>query len=117
MLVPIFNGNNYDFWSIKMRTFFLSQDLWDIIVEDFVVPKNTSTLSVAEVAKLKINKQKDACALFILQHALADSIFLGIIRAKTTKQAWDILQEEFQDSIKIRTMKLLTLRRELKFLK
>ncbi|KAI5310938.1 hypothetical protein L3X38_040743 [Prunus dulcis] len=28
---PIFNGNNYEFWSIKMRTIFRSHGLWDLV--------------------------------------------------------------------------------------
>ncbi|XP_078158813.1 putative disease resistance protein RGA1 [Carex rostrata] len=31
--VPIFAGENYDMWKIKMRTLLLSQGLWDIVVK------------------------------------------------------------------------------------
>jgi len=34
MTAPTFNGENYDFWSIKMKTFFCSQDLWKIVDSD-----------------------------------------------------------------------------------
>lgn len=30
-LVPVFNGNEYELWSIKMRTLLMSRDLWDVI--------------------------------------------------------------------------------------
>ena len=36
--VPIFNGENFDFWRVKMETYFSSQDLWDIVEEGFTVP-------------------------------------------------------------------------------
>ncbi|PKA66436.1 hypothetical protein AXF42_Ash007134 [Apostasia shenzhenica] len=30
-LIPIFKGKGYEFWSIKMKTLFKSQDLWDLV--------------------------------------------------------------------------------------
>lgn len=54
--VSIFNGENYDFWSVKMETFFLSQELWDIVEEGFTVPVDTSPLNVAQEKELKKNK-------------------------------------------------------------
>jgi len=29
--IPMFKGENFGFWSIKMKTLFLSQDLWDFV--------------------------------------------------------------------------------------
>ncbi|CAL2226908.1 unnamed protein product [Prunus armeniaca] len=28
---PIFNGDNYEFWKIQMRTIFKSHGLWDLV--------------------------------------------------------------------------------------
>ena len=33
ILVLIFRGENYDYWSIKMKKVFCSQDLWNIVEE------------------------------------------------------------------------------------
>ncbi|XP_031259321.1 uncharacterized protein LOC116117440 [Pistacia vera] len=90
LLVPIFTGEKYHFWSIKMKTYFLSQNLWKIVNEG---PENTSTLSEFE---LQQQQQNDAAALFILQQALDDYIFSRISEAKTAKDAWQILKAEFQ---------------------
>jgi predicted glycosyltransferase len=49
----------------------------------------------------------------MIQQALADTIFPRIIGAKTAKEAWDILQEEFQGTTKVRLVKLQSLRRDL----
>lgn len=35
-LIYVFNGEKYEFWSIKMKTFFRSQELWDIVEDEFV---------------------------------------------------------------------------------
>nr|GFA79898.1 UBN2 domain-containing protein [Tanacetum cinerariifolium] len=29
--IPIFKGDSYEFWSIKMKTLFISQDLWEYV--------------------------------------------------------------------------------------
>lgn len=36
---PVFTGENYDFWSIKMKTIFKPHDLWDLMQEDCVSSK------------------------------------------------------------------------------
>ena len=77
ILVPIFTGENYDFWNVKMKILFRSQDLWDIIEEGFTIPKDTSTLTAAQKKKFKENKQKDSRALFAPQQAVDDTINLS----------------------------------------
>ncbi|KAF7835699.1 Retrovirus-related Pol polyprotein from transposon TNT 1-94 [Senna tora] len=66
-MIPIFNGENYELWSIKMKTLFKSQDLWDLVDQDFADPD--------EKGKLKENQKKDPKALFLIQQALHDFVF------------------------------------------
>ncbi|KAL3646200.1 hypothetical protein CASFOL_011380 [Castilleja foliolosa] len=107
--LPIFDGENYDFWSIKMKTLFLSLDLWDLIEKG----KSTEGNSAA----VKKEQQNDAKALFYLQQAVSEAIFPRIMGATSSKQAWEILQKEFQGSSKVKTIKLQNLRREMENLK
>ncbi|KAF7815308.1 Retrovirus-related Pol polyprotein from transposon TNT 1-94 [Senna tora] len=93
-MIPIFNGENYEFWSIKMKTLFKSQDLWDLVEQGFADPD--------EEGKLKENRKKDSKALFLIQHALHGSLFSRIIGANTSKAAWSTLQKEFQGSSKVK---------------
>src|ERR1044072_4104398 len=115
--VPIFNGENYDFWRVKIETYFTSLDLWDIVEEGFTVPADTSTLNATQEKELKKNKQKNSKALYTLQQAVTDAIFPRIMGAKTAKEAWNTLQEEFQGSDKVRAVKLQSLRRDFELLK
>ncbi|XAR62117.1 hypothetical protein NMG60_11016742 [Bertholletia excelsa] len=56
-LIPIFTSEKYEFWSIKMKTLFMSQGLWDLVEYGFVDLTNPDE----EVAKsLKETKKKDA---------------------------------------------------------
>ncbi|TXG63370.1 hypothetical protein EZV62_010364 [Acer yangbiense] len=94
MSVPVFNGDNYDFWSIKMKTFFQSQDLWEIVQDGCGTSKD--------------EKKKGSKALFFLQQALADEMFPRIMGATSAKEAWDILKEEFHGSEKALVAQPLT---------
>ncbi|KAH0776442.1 hypothetical protein KY290_007853 [Solanum tuberosum] len=105
-LIPIFNGDKYEFWSIKMKTLFKSQELWDLVEKGYAEED--------EEQRLRENKKKDSKALFYIQQAIHDSIFSRIAVAETSKQAWDILKKEFHGSTKVMTVKLQSLRRDFK---
>ena len=70
---------------------FSSQNLWKVVEEGFTVPEDTSTLIAPQKKALDKNLQKNSQALFALQQAIADEIFLQIMGATTTKEAWDML--------------------------
>ena len=82
-LIPVFKGEGYGFWSIRMMTLFKSQDLWDLVEQGYADPD--------EETRLKENKKKDSKALVIIQQAVHDSIFSQIAVATTSKQAWSTL--------------------------
>ncbi|XP_031250055.1 uncharacterized protein LOC116107923 isoform X2 [Pistacia vera] len=79
-----------------MKTYFLSQDLWDIVNYENYLEISGSTLSEQQQEQLKESKKNDAAALFILQQAVDDNIFRKISRAQKANEAWDALREEFQ---------------------
>ncbi|KAG6531193.1 hypothetical protein ZIOFF_004982 [Zingiber officinale] len=66
----------------------------------------------ADEGRLKENRKKDSKALFILQQAVHETIFSRIVTASFSKEAWKILQKEFQGSSKVIAVKLQTLRSE-----
>ena len=59
---------------------------------------------------MKENKKKDSKALYFIQQALHESIFSRIAVCSTSRQAWTLLQNEFQGSPKVVVVKLQTLR-------
>ncbi|KAL0326307.1 UNVERIFIED_CONTAM: Retrovirus-related Pol polyprotein from transposon RE1 [Sesamum radiatum] len=115
--VPIFSGQNYDYWAIKMKTYFQFQKLWEIVEEGVTLPEESSTSSSAEKGKLENKKAKDSEALYYIQTAVADHIFPRISVATSAKEAWSILQKEYQGSAKVRIIKLQTLRRDFENMK
>ncbi|XP_028125423.1 uncharacterized protein LOC114322344 isoform X2 [Camellia sinensis] len=79
--IPIFDGVNYEFWSVKMRTLLLSMDLWDTVENGYHGETNRE------------KQQRDAAALSKIQQGVSDLIFPRIMKATKAKEAWDILQE------------------------
>ncbi|KAM2040811.1 hypothetical protein ACFX1R_036254 [Malus domestica] len=99
---PIFNGENYEFWNIKMHTILKSHGLWELVEIGFTIPETSTVVVVADekkendaatetptnVAKIIM---KDAKALGLIQGAVTDQIFPRISNEETSKGAWDIL--------------------------
>ena len=54
-LLPIFNDEKYEWWSIKMKTFLRSQKLLDLVDPDFV---DVLELTIEENERLKETKKK-----------------------------------------------------------
>ncbi|XP_044507132.1 ankyrin repeat-containing protein NPR4-like isoform X2 [Mangifera indica] len=79
-----------------MKTYFLSQELWDIVNDGIYDPTYTVSQSKQQQKQLKESRQKDKTALFILQQAVDDNIFTKISLAQTAQEAWSELKKEFQ---------------------
>ena len=76
--IPQFDWKNYEYWSIKMKTLFCSQELWDLVENGFIEPRDQATYNVLSQAKkdlLKENMKKNAKALFFIQQEKEESIF------------------------------------------
>ncbi|GJZ79695.1 retrovirus-related pol polyprotein from transposon TNT 1-94 [Tanacetum coccineum] len=106
--IPIFKGDSYEFWSIKMKTLFKSQDLWDFVESGF--PEEESS----DNARQKENLKKDAKALFFIQQAVDESIYSRIAAATSSKHVWETLKTEYQGSAKVISVKPQSLSRNFK---
>ena len=94
-----------------METFFISQDLWEVIEESYDEPSSeaSATWTNAQQKQYKENVKKDANALRYIQQGVSKSIFPRIFGIKKAKDAWEVLQKEFQGSEKVTAIKLRTL--------
>ena len=94
-----------------------SYGLWSYAEKGYRECEDESSLSDAQKKRLEEERMKDAKALYFIQNAVKDTIFPRIIRANTSKEAWEILQQEFQGDSKVRSIKLQTLRKDFEILK
>ncbi|KAI5318858.1 hypothetical protein L3X38_038566 [Prunus dulcis] len=120
---PIFNGENYEFWSIRMKTILKSHGLWDLVENGFDASdpkkekKKIEDSQVAEVEKPTMAEilMKDARALGLISGAVSDPIFPRIVNEETSKGAGDILKQEFRGDKQVKSVKLQGLRREFEY--
>ena len=73
-----------------MQTLFISQDLWDVIENDYPVLESQEELATWTTTKqkeYKQNKQHDAKALLFIQQGVSREIFPRIMQAKNAKEA------------------------------
>lgn len=74
--IPIFDGEDFEFWMIKMKTTVVSYDLWTYIDQGYTVSDVPEyDLTVNQRLELKKNIKKDAKALGIIQNAITAKIF------------------------------------------
>ena len=110
----MFKGEDIGFWSISMKTLFLSQDLLDFVENGYIEPdaQTLARWTQDQRTQLKENHKKDSKVLFLIQQAVHDSIFPILVGVTKSKEAWDALQQAYQGSDKVKIVKLQSLRRE-----
>ncbi|XP_076919054.1 uncharacterized protein LOC143579708 [Bidens hawaiensis] len=103
--IPVFKGDGYEYWSIRMKTILRSRDLWDLVVTGF--DKTEQDLN-----KLKAAQKRDAYAMAVIQQAVHDQLFSRVAAASTAKETWEILKMEFEGDSQVKSVKLQGLRRD-----
>ncbi|KAI5343667.1 hypothetical protein L3X38_011543 [Prunus dulcis] len=98
---PVFNGENFEFRSIQMKTILKSHGLWDLVehgcnASDPKKEKEIGETKVAEKSAMAELLMKDARALGLIQSTVSDQLFPRIVNEETSKGAWDILKLEFR---------------------
>ncbi|XP_076882598.1 uncharacterized protein LOC143531103 [Bidens hawaiensis] len=106
--IPVFKGDGYEHWNIRMKTILMSKDLWELV--ETGVPKGNAN-------QLREAKKKDAKAMALIQQGVADQLFSRIAGASTAKETWDTLRIEFQGDSQVKSVKLQGLRRDFENLK
>ncbi|KAH0682587.1 hypothetical protein KY289_020339 [Solanum tuberosum] len=86
-LIPVFKGESYEFWSIRMKTILKSQDLWDLVERGFA--------DSDEENRLRDSKEKDAKALKEFQ---GDSKVI-VVRLQSLRREFETLMMKNGESI------------------
>lgn len=98
-----------------MKTILVANDLWELVANEFTNvtdPNAFRTLSIAQKNQLKETRKNDAKALSLIEVALIEAIFSQIATTSYAKEAWEILQNNYKGTDKVRLVKLQLLRRE-----
>ncbi|RXH67994.1 hypothetical protein DVH24_028141 [Malus domestica] len=87
----LLNQNNYEDWSLRVKTYLLAKDLWDVVEATTEPPKRED----GEV-KFKAWSKSNAEALHSIQVSCGADTFSLIRGTSTAKVAWDILAEKLK---------------------
>ena len=115
--VPQFSGENYQIWTVKMKSYLKALGLWEYVAEDKQVPPLRANPTIAQMKQHEEEKMKKDKAVTCLHSALSDSVFTSIMHLETSKSIWDELKRRFEGSERVKSVKLLTLKREFENLK
>jgi len=112
MSSPIFDGENYQLWAVKMETYLDVMDLWEAVEEDYEVHPLPNNPTVAQIKNHKERKTRKSKAKACLFAAVSTTIFTRIMSLQSAKDVWDYLKREYTGDERIRGMQSLNLIRE-----
>lgn len=112
MAPPVFDGDNYQMWAVRMETYLEALDLWEAVEEDYEIQPLPANPTVAQIKSHKEKKTKKSKAKACLFAAVSPLIFTRIMSLKSAKAIWDYLKLEYAGDEKIRGMQVLNLIRD-----
>ena len=115
--IPLFSGENYHIWAVKMRFYLRSQGLWNVVATNADPSPLLPNPTLAQIRAFEEEKLKKDKAITCLHSGLADHIFTKIMDLESPKLVWDKLQGEFQGSSRVKTVRLLAFKREFELMK
>ncbi|KAG8502381.1 hypothetical protein CXB51_000411 [Gossypium anomalum] len=104
---PVFNGEGFHMWQVKMRTYLQAFDLWEVVTTDTEPAPLRANPTVAQIRQHADERTKRYKAMSCIQNCVSDVIFTRIIACETPKQAWDKLKEEFQGTERTRQARIV----------
>jgi hypothetical protein len=101
---PIFNGTNFAFWKVRMRTYLMSlgADVWEVVETGYTKP--IVFLSKDEKLEFTFN----AKAMNAILSGLAESEFVKLMNLQTAKEMWEKLISSYEGNEKVKDAKLQT---------
>jgi hypothetical protein len=110
---PLFNGTNFSFWKVRMRTYImaLGADVWDVVETGYVKP----VVLASKDDKLEFSF--NAKAMNAILSGLAEAEFVKVMHLESAKEMWDKLISSYEGNEKVKDAKLQTYRLQFEQLK
>ncbi|XP_047326527.1 uncharacterized protein LOC124930212 [Impatiens glandulifera] len=103
--------DNYDSWSIRVKTLLSSQGAWEIVNSGGIIETDEDA-TLAQIQESEKNKNKDQHTLSIIHQCLDDNAFEKVGYASTSKEAWEILENSHKGVVKVKKVRLQILHGE-----
>ncbi|KAK5771041.1 hypothetical protein PVK06_047214 [Gossypium arboreum] len=91
---PVFTGENYHIWVVKMKTYLQAHDLWSVVENDAEPPPLRANPTIAQMRQHAEETAKKPKAMAYLQNGVSDVIFTRIMACDSPKQAWDSMESK-----------------------
>jgi hypothetical protein len=110
---PLFDGTNFAFWKIRMRTYLmaLGADVWDVVETGYTKP----VVLANKDDKLEFNF--NAKGMNAILNGLAEDEFVKVMHLNTAKEMWDKRINSYEGNEKVKGAKLQTYRLKFEQLK
>lgn len=114
MNLPTLDGKNYEHWSVQMKAIFGFQECLEVVESGF--EKITESSSETQKSAHSEAKKKDCKATFLIHQCVDAANFEKISKAKSSKEAWEILEKSHSGLAKVKKVRLQTMRRQYELL-
>ena len=84
-------SENYDHWKFSIKMMLIAKDLWEIVEGSEVLPEEATHKQQQEFRK-RVNK-----SLSLICLSVSDNLQIYVRNAKSGKEAWDSLQNHFEE--------------------
>jgi hypothetical protein len=110
---PLFDGTNFAFWKIRMRTYLmaLGADVWDVVETGYTKP----VVLASKDDKLEFSF--NVKVMNAILNGLVEVEFVKVMHLETAKVMWDKLISSYEGNEKVKDAKLQTYRLKFEQLK
>ena len=108
-LLQLTQKSDYDKWSMQMKAYLGSQDVWDVVQGGFEELEDFDEQTVAQIAAFKKIGVKDRKAMYALYRAVDDTDLEKLGNATTSKEAWEILEKTYKRDDCVKQVRLQAL--------
>jgi hypothetical protein len=110
---PLFDGTNFSFWKVRMRTYLmaLGANVWDVVETGYIKP------IVLASKDDKLEFIFNTKGMNVILNGLAEAEFVKVMHLQTAKGMWDKLISSYEGNEKVKDAKLQTLRLKFEKLK
>jgi hypothetical protein len=103
---PLFNGTNFAFWKVRMRTYImaLGADVWDVVETGYVKPV------VLANKDEKLEFSFNAKAMNAILSGRVKEEFVKVMHLESAKEMWEKLISSYEGNEKVKDASLQTYR-------
>jgi hypothetical protein len=112
--VPRFDGQDYAFWSIRMKTYVQARgfDVWRGVVDGYKAPATPPTYKDGKKFEENYSRARN-----LIMNGLTKSIHVKVMHCESTKEIWNKPHNIYEGDTKVKGVKLQTLRAKFEQLK